>query len=73
MIDRHMTHEEDKPQPRHEVLLNILGNDICACGANEQRPYPCPKIEKPNKIEYRDSATLLAWPLRNTFLSRTLW
>ena len=35
MIDRHMTHEEDESEPWHEVLLDILGNDICACGANK--------------------------------------
>ena len=51
MINRHMAHKEDEPEPWHEVVLDIFGNNVCAGGANEERSYSCPEIEKPDEVK----------------------
>ena len=51
MVDRHMAHEEDEPEPWHEIVLDISGNNVCASGADEERSYSCPEIEKPDEVK----------------------
>jgi hypothetical protein len=55
MVDRHVAHEKDEPNPGHQRAIHIVGNGIGTGCAVKKCTQAIPEVEKTDKVEERDT------------------